>query len=66
MLAFAVADIVVLEDALLAETVLIADSRVKDFRHPEYRQIARHASCTLPNLDESPEFRDVRIYQAGS
>ncbi len=48
-----------------AEKVLIADSRVKDFHHPDYRQIARHASCTLPDLDESPEFRDVRIYQAG-
>jgi len=48
-----------------ADKVLIADSRVKNFHHPEYRQISRHASCTLPDLDESAEFRDVRIYLAG-
>lgn len=46
-----------------AERVLIADSRVKDFDHPGYRQILRRASCTLPDLDESAEFRDVRIYE---
>ncbi|MDH4040562.1 MAG: 50S ribosomal protein L11 methyltransferase [Gammaproteobacteria bacterium] len=45
-----------------ADRVLIADSRVKDFDHPPYRQVARHSSCTLPDLDESAEFRDVRIY----
>ena len=48
-----------------ADKVLIADSRVKNFHHPEYRQISRHASCTVPDLDESAEFRDVRIYLAG-
>jgi predicted nicotinamide N-methyase len=48
-----------------AGRVLIADSRVKDFDYPPYRQIARRQSCTLPDLDESPEFRDVRIYLAG-
>jgi predicted nicotinamide N-methyase len=47
-----------------ADGVLIADSRVKDFDHPPYRQIARQSSCTLPDLDESGEFRDVRIYLA--
>jgi predicted nicotinamide N-methyase len=51
--------------AARAEKVLIADSRVKDFHHRDYRQIAQLGSCTLPDLDESPEFRDVRIYQAG-
>ena len=51
--------------AARADKVLVADSRVKDFDHPQYRQIARRASCTLPDLDESAEFRDVRIYQAG-
>ena len=45
-----------------SDRVLIADSRVKDFDHPPYRQVARHSSCTLPDLDESAEFRDVRIY----
>ena len=47
-----------------ADKVLIADSRVKDFDHPPYRQIARRDSCTWPDLDESAEFRDVRIYLA--
>ena len=47
-----------------ADKVLIADSRVKDFDHPPYRQIARRSSCTWPDLDESAEFRDVRIYLA--
>ncbi len=49
-----------------APQVLIADSRVKQFDHPPYRQIGRRQSCTLPDLDESAEFRDVRIYAAGS
>jgi len=47
-----------------ADQVLIADSRVKDFSHPGYRLVDRHASCTLPDLDESPAFRDVRVYLA--
>ena len=47
-----------------AGQVLIADSRVKNFDHPPYRQIDRRGSCTLPDLDESAEFRDVRIYLA--
>ena len=47
-----------------ADKVLLADSRVKNFRHPPYRQIARQSGCTLPDLDESAEFRDVRIYLA--
>jgi predicted nicotinamide N-methyase len=47
-----------------APQVLVADSRVKDFNLPPYRQIAQQRSCTLPDLDESEEFRDVRIYLA--
>jgi predicted nicotinamide N-methyase len=47
-----------------APGVLIADSRVKNFDCPPYRQIDRRDSCTLPDLDESAEFRDVRIYFA--
>lgn len=45
-----------------ADDVLIADSRVKNFDHPPYRQIDRREGCTMPDLDESAEFRDVRIY----
>ena len=48
-----------------ATQVLIADSRVKNFDHPPYRQIERRDSCTLPDLEESAEFRDVSIYLAG-
>jgi predicted nicotinamide N-methyase len=47
-----------------APQVLVADSRVKDFNVSPYRQIAQQRSCTLPDLDESEEFRDVRIYLA--
>tara|TARA_R110002110_G_scaffold91264_2_gene237473 strand:- start:94392 stop:95060 length:669 start_codon:yes stop_codon:yes gene_type:complete len=46
-----------------ANAVLVADSRVKDFCHPHYEQVARYSSCTLPDLDESAEFRDVRLYR---
>ncbi|MEH6583457.1 MAG: 50S ribosomal protein L11 methyltransferase [Halioglobus sp.] len=47
-----------------ADKVLIADSRVRDFSHPPYRPVARREGWTLPDLDESAEFRDVRIYLA--
>ncbi len=47
-----------------ADQVLLADSRVKNFQQPPYRQIERRDSCTLPDLEESVEFRDVRIYFA--
>jgi predicted nicotinamide N-methyase len=47
-----------------ADQVLIADSRVKNFHHREYREISRHSGATVPDLDESAEFRDVRIYLA--
>lgn len=46
-----------------ADDVLIADSRVKNFDFPPYRQIDRREGCTMPDLDESAEFRDVRIYR---
>ncbi len=49
-----------------ADDVLIADSRVKDFDFPPYRQVGRSSGCTMPDLDESAEFRDVRIYRAQS
>lgn len=46
-----------------APDVLVADSRVKNFDYPPYQQVARVEACTLPDLDESLEFRDVRIYR---
>ncbi len=45
-----------------ADRVLLADSRVKDFSAPGYRHLAAREAHTLPDLDESAEFRDVRIY----
>ena len=48
-----------------ADQVLIADSRVKNFNSPPYRLVERREASTLPDLDESAEFRDVRIYRAG-
>ena len=49
-----------------AEEVLVADSRVKNFDYPPYQQIGRFEGCTMPDLDESREFRDVRIYLGSS
>lgn len=48
-----------------ASTVLIADSRIKDFSVAPYRVIARADSDTVPDLDESASFRHVTVYQAG-
>jgi len=47
-----------------ASEVLVADSRVKNFHFPPYRQIAEHESTTVPDMDEFDEFRTVRIYEA--
>lgn len=46
-----------------ADRVLLADSRVKDFSAPGYCQLDARESSTLPDLDESATFRDVRIYR---
>ena len=48
-----------------APGVLLADSRIKDFTLPPYRRIAQCEASTLPDLDESSEFRQVSIYLAG-
>lgn len=47
-----------------AETVLVADSRVKHFDYPPYQQIAQRTATTLPDLNEFDEFNVVRIYHA--
>jgi predicted nicotinamide N-methyase len=47
-----------------AQTVLVADSRVKNFDYPPYQKIAEMSSSTLPDLDEFDEFRHVRIFAA--
>lgn len=46
-----------------APTVLVADSRVKDFNMPGYRWIGRASSSTWPDLDEFDEFRSVNLYR---
>ncbi|MBU1331468.1 MAG: 50S ribosomal protein L11 methyltransferase [Gammaproteobacteria bacterium] len=43
---------------------LVADSRVRDFRHPLYRQLAMHEASTWPDLAESAEFCHVSLYHA--
>lgn len=48
-----------------ASHILIADSRVRDFRHPLYQRIAHSPATTWPDLGESPEFRQVTLYYAG-
>ena len=49
-----------------SEKVIIADSRIKDFDFPPYQPFAQHESATVPDLDESDEFRFVNLYEAGS
>lgn len=48
-----------------ARTVVLSDSRIRDFNVPPYRPIALHESCTVPDLDESREFNRVAVYRAG-
>ncbi len=50
--------------AARAPQVLVADSRIRDFDFPPYERIGQRDSCTLPDLDESAEFRRVSLYLA--
>jgi predicted nicotinamide N-methyase len=43
---------------------LVADSRVRDFRHPAYRRLEMLEAFTLPDLAEPEEFRHVSLYHA--
>lgn len=47
-----------------ARHILVADSRVRDFAEPGYRQVLNAESSTWPNLDEFDEFRRVNVYAA--
>ncbi|MCW8194566.1 methyltransferase [Proteobacteria bacterium 005FR1] len=49
-----------------AASVLIGDSRIRQFDFPGYRKLDEVDACTLPDLDESAEFRRVSIYGAGA
>ncbi|WP_166363191.1 class I SAM-dependent methyltransferase [Pseudomonas akapageensis] len=43
---------------------LVADSRVRDFRHPIYQRLEMLEAFTLPDLAEPMEFRNVSLYHA--
>ncbi|WP_085585878.1 MULTISPECIES: methyltransferase [unclassified Pseudomonas] len=53
-------------DAFLSRgrEALVADSRVRDFRHPQYTRIEMLEAMTLPDLAEPEEFRHVSLYHA--
>lgn len=46
----------------LADEVLVADSRIRDFAEPGYRRIAHQRAFTVPDLAESEEFSRVSLY----
>jgi predicted nicotinamide N-methyase len=46
-----------------APNVLLADSRIKDFKHSCYQPLDRIESFTVPELGELDEFRWVNLYQ---
>ena len=46
------------------QQALVADSRVRDFRHPLYQPLEMLKALTLPDLAEPHEFRNVSLYHA--
>ena len=46
------------------QQTLVADSRVRDFKHPLYRQLDTLKALTLPDLAEPHEFLNVSLYHA--
>lgn len=46
------------------DAVLLADSRLKHFSDPVFLEIARQSSHTVPDLAESLEFSEVRVYSS--
>lgn len=47
-----------------APEILVADSRIRTIEVPSYRKITEITASTVPDLDESDEFKRVSIYQA--
>ncbi len=45
-----------------APSVLLADSRIKNFQHDQYQFLDKIESFTVPDLDELDEFRWVNLY----
>ena len=50
----------------VAHDIVIADSRVKSIPLPGIAVIAHYETATVPDLDESPEYRNVSIYHWSS
>ncbi|XOV88234.1 MAG: class I SAM-dependent methyltransferase [Pseudomonadota bacterium] len=48
----------------LAETVLVADSRIRHLGVDGYEIVQRNTATTVPDLDEMAEFNDVRVYRS--
>ena len=58
-------DLILVADVLYDRANLpVADSRVRDFRHPLYRRLDVLDACTWPDLAEPAEFRLVSLYHA--
>jgi predicted nicotinamide N-methyase len=47
-----------------APEILVADSRIRTIEARPYRKITEIVTSTIPDLDESDEFRRVSIFQA--
>jgi predicted nicotinamide N-methyase len=47
-----------------AGSVLLADSRIRNFDHPAFQALGQWQSTTIPDLDESAEFRRVSVFAA--
>lgn len=46
-----------------APEVWVADSRVRNFSHPQYIKLDERSATTCPDLDEAKEFRNVSFYK---
>lgn len=46
-----------------SSVVWVADSRVKNFSHPDYIKVDERSASTWPDLDEAHEFRNVSFYK---
>lgn len=60
------ANVAWLDTALdVADTVWLADSRLKNLAHPRYQRVATvEQTTTLPDMDEARQFNRVTLYQA--
>lgn len=50
----------------LGDEVWVADSRIRNFSHPQFQRIEAAESFTFPDLDESAEFRRVTLYRGSA